>query len=331
MTLLMHPDPLPVRAAVAFYGNGEFTEVRRDLPVLVVRAGKDWPQMNERIDRMAAQAVAANAPWTVLNVAGGHHAFDVLDDTEESRQAIRATLAFLATQLQPSPTASRQPEAARVGMAHYFAREWPEAEAAYKRYVVEHPDDADALTFLATAQMEQHKQDEAAANVKKALALDPSIADAWALAGRIENDKKNYPAALQNLEKAVALMPEDGNVHHQIGKARLAQREIPAAVTSLQRAVELTPMNGWAWNDLAHAYLAAKEPAKAAATFEKVIPFAPQHPGLLYNTACAYALSGDAAKALDLLDRAVASGFKDKAGMMADPDLASVRSDPRFV
>jgi len=97
-----------------------------------------------------------------------------------------------------------------------------------------------------------------------------------------------------------------------------------------ERAVELNPGNGWAWHNLALAHLAAKQPAKAAASFERVLPFAPQKPALLYNTACAYALAGDPAKALDLLDRAVTAGFKDKAGMIADPDLTAVRSDPRF-
>jgi len=31
-----------------------------------------------------------------------------------------------------------------------------------------------------------------------------------------------------------------------------------------------------------------------------------------------------------MLGRAVADGYKDKAGMAADPDLASLRADPRY-
>ncbi|HET9298396.1 MAG TPA: tetratricopeptide repeat protein, partial [Candidatus Polarisedimenticolaceae bacterium] len=143
-------------------------------------------------------------------------------------------------------------------------------------------------------------------------------------------DAKNYPVAIEALNKAVALMPTDAEAHHQMGKIRLAQQDVPAAVAELERAVELAPGNGWAWHNLALAYLAAKQPVKAAASFEKVLPFAPQNPALLYNTACAYALSGDSGKAFELLDRAVTAGYKDKPGMLADPDLGTLRADPRF-
>lgn len=125
-------------------------------------------------------------------------------------------------------------------------------------------------------------------------------------------------------------MPDNLETDFQLGKVRLAQQDVPGAIASLERAVELFPGNGWAWNSLAHAYLAAKQPAKAAGSFEHVLPFAPKNPTLLYNAACAYALAGDAGKAIDLLDRAVTEGYKDKTGMMADPDLAAVRGDPRF-
>ncbi|HJQ97985.1 MAG TPA: tetratricopeptide repeat protein, partial [Candidatus Polarisedimenticolaceae bacterium] len=111
---------------------------------------------------------------------------------------------------------------------------------------------------------------------------------------------------------------------------QLAQKEVPAAVASLERAVELSPQNGWAWNSLAYAYMAAKQPEKAAASFEKVLPYAPTNPALLYNTACAYSLAGKKDKAIELLDRAVTNGYKDKSGMTADPDLGGVRADPRF-
>jgi len=162
------------------------------------------------------------------------------------------------------------------------------------------------------------------------LAIEPQIGEAWAMLGRIEADKKSYGPATEALNKALALMPDDGEAHYQLGKVRLAQQDAPGAITSLERAVALVPQNGWAWNSLAYAYLAAKQPAKAASSFERVLPFAPTNPTLLYNTACAHALAGNAAKAIELLDRAVTAGYKDKDGMMSDPDLAGVRSDPRF-
>jgi len=327
---VMQPGEPVVTAAVIYYGAGEVAVPRTDLPVLLVRAGRDRPQQNEQIDRLSSQALAANAPWTVVNLPKAHHAFDVLDDTDESRIAIRKTIAFLKDRLVPQPAPSRPPSEALQALAHVFAGEWAEAEAAYTRYVERHPDDADALVRLGTAEVELKKPDEAAVNLKKAIALDPSIGEAWIMLGRLEADGKDYAGAVGALTKAIALLPDNPEAHFQLGKVRLAQKDIPAAITSLERAVELSPGNGWAWNSLAYAYLAAKQPAKAADSFEHVLVYAPTNPTLLYNAACAYSLAGAAGKAIELLDRAVTAGYKDKAGIMADPDLATVRNDPRF-
>jgi Flp pilus assembly protein TadD/dienelactone hydrolase len=330
LAVLMGPDAPALETAVLYYGAGDVTSFRPDLPVLLVRAGRDRPQMNEMLDRLTTQAVGANAPWTVMNVPNGHHAFDVLDDTEESREAVRGTVAYLRDRLFPAPPSTRPKSEALEALSHFMPGEWAEAEASYARWVASHPDDPDAFVFLANAQVELKKPDEAAVNLKKAIALEPSIGEAWAMLGRIEADKKNYPEATTQLEKAIALMPTDAEAHYQLGKVQLAQQKVPAAVATLERAVELAPGNGWAWNSLAYAYMAARKPAKAAESFERVLPYAPQNAGLLYNTACAYALAGNKDKAFELLDRAVTAGYKDKGGMTADPDLGPVREDPRF-
>ena len=155
LTVLMQPGPAPVAAAVLYYGNGDPAELRGDVPVLLGRAGKDRPQMNAMLDQLAARALQANAPWTILNVPGGHHAFDVLDETEESRAAIRATVAFLKGHLDPASAAPRPPvNEARAAAAHMMAGEWAEAEAAYARFVERDPKDVDALLFMANAQVE---------------------------------------------------------------------------------------------------------------------------------------------------------------------------------
>ena len=70
------------------------SQVRLDLPVLFVRAGLDQPLSNQSFDRTIAAGMAANAPWTELNYPGGHHGFDVLDDSDLSREIIEETFRF---------------------------------------------------------------------------------------------------------------------------------------------------------------------------------------------------------------------------------------------
>lgn len=51
----------------------------------------------------------------------------------------------------------------------------------------------------------------------------------------------------------------------------------------------------------------------------------------LYNLSCEYALTGDREKAFKAVEDAIAAGFRTKGAFLGDEDLASIRSDPRFV
>ncbi len=65
------------------------------LPLFIARAGQDNPQLNETLDRFVAAALRRNLPVSFVNHPSGPHAFDVLDDSETTREIIRQILAFL--------------------------------------------------------------------------------------------------------------------------------------------------------------------------------------------------------------------------------------------
>ena len=64
-------------------------------PTLLVRAGRDLPDINRELDAFAAEAREHDAPVTVLSLPDAHHGFDVVDDYEDSRRAIRQVAEFL--------------------------------------------------------------------------------------------------------------------------------------------------------------------------------------------------------------------------------------------
>jgi hypothetical protein len=51
---------------------------------------------------------------------------------------------------------------------------------------------------------------------------------------------------------------------------------------------------------------------------------------MLYNVGCLHAVSGRPELALDHLERAMELGMRNVDWLMTDPDLASIRDDPRF-
>jgi acetyl esterase/lipase len=77
-----------------------FAELRRDVPLLIMRAGRDqFPGMNASIDRFVRQGLVENLPMTLVNYAEGVHAFDLFDDSRTSREMVRQTLRFLRQHL----------------------------------------------------------------------------------------------------------------------------------------------------------------------------------------------------------------------------------------
>ena len=76
-------------------------DMPRELPLMIVRAGKEsMPGLNDTIDRFIGLALTRNLPLTLLNHASAPHAFDIVDNSETTREVIRLVLGFLRFHLQ---------------------------------------------------------------------------------------------------------------------------------------------------------------------------------------------------------------------------------------
>ena len=89
-----HP-PEDFAAAAFFYGPMATAPKHADQPVLIARAGLDTLSILDSIDKWTTQAIALDAPLTVLTYPEGVHLFDLRNETEEARAIIRSTLDFL--------------------------------------------------------------------------------------------------------------------------------------------------------------------------------------------------------------------------------------------
>jgi dienelactone hydrolase len=98
--------PRRLRCAALCYGPLEVEPDPAMPPLLVVRAGRDHPELNRAIEAFLVAALAANLPVELVNHPDGHHAFDTVDDTDRSRRVIRRVLAFLGEHLTGRPAGS---------------------------------------------------------------------------------------------------------------------------------------------------------------------------------------------------------------------------------
>jgi dienelactone hydrolase len=75
-------------------------DLPRELPILLVRAGRDaTPGLNQTLQRFAAAAEEREMRLTVIDHVEGQHAFDLLDPTPRSREVLDEVLAFLRQEL----------------------------------------------------------------------------------------------------------------------------------------------------------------------------------------------------------------------------------------
>lgn len=118
-------SPSGIRCLVAYYGWLDLRPMRSELtaevsgmalaaasplaylesgatipPLLVVKAGRDQASINISIDAFMSEAGRSRAPVDLLVHTSGRHAFDVLDDVDESRAVIEGTISFMKNHLR---------------------------------------------------------------------------------------------------------------------------------------------------------------------------------------------------------------------------------------
>ena len=75
-------------------------------PMLIAKAGLDYPELNASIDHFIKEASERNLALDYMIHPRGQHAFDILDDDARSHEIIKRTLEFFKTHLS-SPAGSR--------------------------------------------------------------------------------------------------------------------------------------------------------------------------------------------------------------------------------
>lgn len=212
------------------------------------------------------------------------------------RQADGASLKALA--LDPDLA---EAHAAR-GFALALLDRFPEAEQEFNRAVELDPNEFEARYFHARACFQRGELERAlelftaASRVREDHEALYFVAQTLSALGRTTEAQAAYRIALPLLERHLALNPDDarGSTMAAVCCSRLGDRA---------RALE------WA---------------------EQATAVDPEEASVCYNVACLYALEGERDRALEHLECAFRVGFAHPDWVEQDPDLESLRNDPRF-
>lgn len=111
----------------------------------------------------------------------------------------------------------------------------------------------------------------------------------------------------------------------------LAEGRFEEARERFLDAIEKDPTVAEAYNGVGVTFYARNQPADAESWYRRALAVDPDFGDAYYNLACLRAIGGKKGEALQLLELAARNGYTTDESLDQDPDLDSIRKEPRFV
>jgi adenylate cyclase len=167
--------------------------------------------------------------------------------------------------------------------------------------------------------------------------LDAALYEApWYYARSLQTQGK-LDRAVVLYERAASLRVDDYQApifaaiaYKALGHDDEARAAATRGVATAERALALNPGDSRALYLGASTLQMLGETTRADEWARRAVQSDPSNPLLLYNIGCLYAVAGKRGLALDHVERAMELGMRNRDWLMTDPDLASIRDDPRF-
>jgi tetratricopeptide (TPR) repeat protein len=228
--LALRPGREYIRTLVAYYGASDsIGRMRQDVPTLVVRAGLDAQGLNMAIEGFVQAALQLDVRLEMINYLEGMHAFDIFNNTPESKDIIKRTVDFLKKNLtNPVPVARDWTLTNRNFMWMMNTGQSKEAVAEFRKAVVHYRSDStfhpfyngvireDVLNANAYWLLRNGKPAEALEAFKLMVETYPSSANAHDSLGDAYEAMGNKALAVAEAEKTLELLPNDRTINDQM-------------------------------------------------------------------------------------------------------------------
>jgi len=210
------------------------------------------------------------------------------------------------------------------------------ADEASRRALELGPDLADAHVARGLSLFLKREFDQSEFHLRKAIELDPRLYDPHYIFGRVCFTQGRFAAAADCFRDACAIAPEAfdswyllGMCYRKLGEASRARSAGLECIEAVKKRVRSNPDDTRAWTMGAGVLAELGEPERATKWILRALAIDADEPIIQYNAACVYAVMGRVEESIACLEAAVGRAGISADWVRNDPDLDSVRQDPR--
>ena len=213
---------------------------------------------------------------------------------------------------------------------------WHDSITLWSDVVRKTPDSREAWAALAESYMNAGRNQEALRTYDEVFAFQGDFAEPIMERKALNNasvlymDGNRFDRALTLLQTLVAKYPDYAPGFVNLGYCHFATRNLPAAEQAYGSALALAPGNTSALMGLGNISLETGKTEAARHYYDEALANGGNGPDLQYNLACLEARTGHPAEALRHLEEALRLGFRNRDGLLKNPELASLRPLPAF-
>jgi protein O-GlcNAc transferase len=193
--------------------------------------------------------------------------------------------------------------------AHFAARRFDDAAAAYRRALELQPRNAAIVHNLGVALAAAGRPDEGAERLREAASLDPTSAAPMLALGHLEYRRGQLGEAEAAFTKAAQLAPQSVEAHYNRGFMRHEQWRFDDAIAPLERAHALAPDDEQVWYQLYNTRLLLGRREDALADFLAFEPHARATPRFLRAALESVRALGDPAREKRVVSEVLALEF----------------------
>jgi eukaryotic-like serine/threonine-protein kinase len=209
--------------------------------------------------------------------------------------------------------------------------DWPAAEREFQRAFGLNPNYAAAHEFYSWYLTAMGRTEKAIQEARRAAELDPLSAEIHSELGWNLYFARQYDKAADELHKALELDPNYWIGYFYLGQVYAQQGRFDDAIGAQRKASEsFGSAVSWSLAEIARDYALEGRLPEARQALQDVLQRSRTLHGIPYGVATVYVALGDKDQAFAQLEQALAQRTQFMDFLKVDPELDSLRSDPRF-